>query len=105
MQVARDKLISLGSCIGKFTHSSKFRLGIGALDILSQYAKYKVRIMCDILDLSKADEVPREEYHSVFNLRSRDEHTEMNKPNLRALASTTARCHLADAGLAHHITC
>lgn len=43
-QVARDKLISLGACIGKFTHSNKFRLGIGALDILSDYAKYKVRL-------------------------------------------------------------
>ena len=41
MQVARDKLISLGTCIGKFTHSSKFRLGIGALDLLSEYAKFK----------------------------------------------------------------
>lgn len=41
-QVARDKLISLGTCIGKLTHTGKFRLTIGALDILSQHAKYKV---------------------------------------------------------------
>lgn len=40
--VSREKLISLGSCIGKFTHSNKFRLGIGALDVLSEYAKFKV---------------------------------------------------------------
>jgi len=42
MQIARDKLISLGSSIGKLTHTGKFRLTIGALDILSQHAKYKV---------------------------------------------------------------
>lgn len=41
-QVARDKLVALGACIGKFTHSGKFRLTIGALDLLAQYAKYKV---------------------------------------------------------------
>lgn len=40
--VARDNLIALGVCIGKFTHSGKFRLTIGALDVLGQYAKYKV---------------------------------------------------------------
>ncbi len=42
MQVSRDKLISLGSCLGKFTHSGKFRLTIGCLDILAAHAKYKV---------------------------------------------------------------
>lgn len=42
LQVARDKLVALGACIGKFTHSGKFRLTIGALDLLAQYAKYKV---------------------------------------------------------------
>lgn len=40
--MARDKLVSLGTCIGKFTHSGKFHLTIGALDILAQHAKYKV---------------------------------------------------------------
>ena len=34
-QVARDKLVALGTAIGKFTHSSKFRLTIGCLDILA----------------------------------------------------------------------
>jgi 60S ribosome subunit biogenesis protein NIP7 len=43
LQIARDKLIALGTCIGKFTHTGKFRLTIGCLDVLSQYAKYKVR--------------------------------------------------------------
>lgn len=35
--------MALGTCIGKFTHSGKFRVTIGALDLLAQYAKYKVR--------------------------------------------------------------
>jgi hypothetical protein len=43
LQVARDKLVSLGTCIGKLTHTGKFRLTIGALDILAAHAKYKVR--------------------------------------------------------------
>lgn len=42
-QVARENLIALGVCIGKFTHSDKFILTIGALDVLSQYAKFKAR--------------------------------------------------------------
>lgn len=42
MQVARDKLVSLGTPIGKLTHSGKFRLTVGALDVLSRYAKHKV---------------------------------------------------------------
>lgn len=42
LQVARDKLVHLGTCMGKLTHSGKFRLTVGALDILAQHAKYKV---------------------------------------------------------------
>ena len=45
-QVARESLIALGTCIGKFTHTNKFMLTIGALDILAQYSKYKVRCDC-----------------------------------------------------------
>lgn len=41
-KVSRDKLVSLGMSIGKFTHSNKFRLTVGATDLLAQYAKYKV---------------------------------------------------------------
>lgn len=41
-QVARENLVSLGTCIGKLTHTGKFRLTIGALDVLAQYAKYKI---------------------------------------------------------------
>ncbi|CAL8460644.1 g174 [Coccomyxa elongata] len=40
--VSRDKLVHLGTCIGKLTHSGKFRLTVGALDVLAQHAKYKV---------------------------------------------------------------
>eukprot|EP00879_Flechtneria_rotunda_P023394 GHRR01024745.1.p2 GENE.GHRR01024745.1~~GHRR01024745.1.p2 ORF type:complete len:102 (+),score=20.18 GHRR01024745.1:462-767(+) len=42
--IARDKLVSLGCPVGKLTHSGKFRLTIGALDVLSRYAKHKVSI-------------------------------------------------------------
>jgi 60S ribosome subunit biogenesis protein NIP7 len=40
--VARDNLMSVGTCIGKFTGGGKFRLNITALDLLSQYAKCKI---------------------------------------------------------------
>eukprot|EP00798_Chlamydomonas_sp_ICE-L_P011441 gene11441-34149_t len=40
--VSREKLSSLGTCIGKLTHTGKFRLTIGALDMLAQHAKYKI---------------------------------------------------------------
>ena len=41
--VSRDQLVSLGVCVGKFTHSDKFRLTIGALELLAAHAKHKVR--------------------------------------------------------------
>ncbi len=37
--IARKQLISLGTCIGKFTKSGKFHLQITALDVLAPYAK------------------------------------------------------------------
>ena len=37
--VARENLISLGTCFGKMTKSGKFRLHITALDFLAPYAK------------------------------------------------------------------
>ncbi|DBA68199.1 hypothetical protein WJX82_000202 [Trebouxia sp. C0006] len=40
--VGREQLVSLGQCIGKLTHSGKFRLTIGALDVLGSHAKYKI---------------------------------------------------------------
>uniref|UniRef100_A0A3B3BZD4 NIP7 nucleolar pre-rRNA processing protein n=1 Tax=Oryzias melastigma TaxID=30732 RepID=A0A3B3BZD4_ORYME len=36
---SRDKLISVGTCFGKFTKTQKFRLHITALDFLAPYAK------------------------------------------------------------------
>lgn len=40
--VARDSLLSLGTCIGKFTKTGKFRMHITALDIVAPHARYKV---------------------------------------------------------------
>ena len=40
--IHRDNLLHVGTCLGKFTKSGKFRLHVTALDQLSQYAKYKV---------------------------------------------------------------
>ena len=40
--IAREALLHVGTCIGKFTKSGKFRLNITALEYLAQYAKYKV---------------------------------------------------------------
>ncbi len=37
--IARKNLISLGTCIGKYTKSGKFHLQITALDLLAPYAK------------------------------------------------------------------
>jgi 60S ribosome subunit biogenesis protein NIP7 len=40
--ISRDNLLHVGTCLGKFTKSGKFRLHITAIEYLSQYAKYKV---------------------------------------------------------------
>lgn len=40
--VSRDSLLSLGTCLGKFTKTGKFRLHITALDIIAPHARYKV---------------------------------------------------------------
>ena len=37
--MAKDNLVALGTCVGKFTKSGKFHLTIHCLDYLSQYAK------------------------------------------------------------------
>ncbi|KAL5519040.1 NIP7 [Sanghuangporus vaninii] len=44
ISVARPNLVSLGTCLGKFSKSGKFKLHITCLDYLAQYAKYKVWI-------------------------------------------------------------
>lgn len=41
--VAREHLVSLGTCLGRFTKSGHFRLAITSLEILAAYAKHKVR--------------------------------------------------------------
>ena len=40
--VSRDALLSLGTCLGKFTKTGKFRLHITALDVIAPHARYKV---------------------------------------------------------------
>lgn len=40
--VSRDNLLSLGTCLGKFTKTGKFRMHITALDIIAPHARYKV---------------------------------------------------------------
>ncbi|RFU29958.1 hypothetical protein B7463_g6354, partial [Scytalidium lignicola] len=40
--VARDQLLSLGVCLGKYTKSGKFRLHVTALPFLAEHARYKV---------------------------------------------------------------
>ncbi|KAK9370863.1 hypothetical protein V1509DRAFT_615003 [Lipomyces kononenkoae] len=42
--VGRVELMSLGTCLGKFTKTGKFRLHITSLDLLAQYARYKLWI-------------------------------------------------------------
>lgn len=39
--IAKDDLLHVGTCLGKFTKSGKFRLHITALDYISQYAKVR----------------------------------------------------------------
>jgi 60S ribosome subunit biogenesis protein NIP7 len=40
--VARDDLMSMGTCFGKFTKSHAFRLKVTALPAVAPHAKYKV---------------------------------------------------------------
>ena len=47
-KVAGDKLVHLGQCLGKITHSGKFRLSIGCLDLLASQARYKVISHCTL---------------------------------------------------------
>lgn len=42
--VARTNLLSLGTCLGKFTKTGKFRLHITALDVIAPHARYKMWI-------------------------------------------------------------
>jgi 60S ribosome subunit biogenesis protein NIP7 len=40
--ISRKNLLSLGTCLGKFTKTGKFRMHITALDIIAPHARYKV---------------------------------------------------------------
>ncbi|VDN56652.1 unnamed protein product [Dracunculus medinensis] len=40
--VAREQLLSFGTCLGKFTKTKKFHIHITALDYIAPYAKCKV---------------------------------------------------------------
>ncbi|KAL9097585.1 MAG: hypothetical protein Q9165_000481 [Trypethelium subeluteriae] len=40
--VARHNLLSIGTCLGKFTKTGKFRLHITALDVIAPHARYKI---------------------------------------------------------------
>jgi 60S ribosome subunit biogenesis protein NIP7 len=40
--IARLNLLSLGTCVGKFTKTGKFRMHITCLDIIAPHARYKV---------------------------------------------------------------
>lgn len=40
--ISRDSLLSLGTCLGKFTKTGKFRLHITALDVIAPHAAYKL---------------------------------------------------------------
>ena len=42
--IPRDNLLSLGTCIGKFTKTGKFRLHITSLDVIAPHARNKVWI-------------------------------------------------------------
>lgn len=45
--IARPNLCSLGTCLGKFSKTRKFRLHITSLEWLAKYAKYKVSRFTD----------------------------------------------------------
>ncbi|PKU63387.1 60S ribosome subunit biogenesis protein NIP7 homolog [Dendrobium catenatum] len=40
--ISRDRLVSIGTCIGKYTNSGVFRLTIQSLDLLAAHARHKV---------------------------------------------------------------
>lgn len=42
--IARPNLLSLGTCLGKFTKTGKFRLHVTSLDVIAPHARYKVWI-------------------------------------------------------------
>jgi 60S ribosome subunit biogenesis protein NIP7 len=41
-QISRKNLVAMGTMLGRFTHSGKFKLTVHALPVIAQYAKFKV---------------------------------------------------------------
>lgn len=53
--IARDNLLSLGTCFGKFTKTGKVTIHMTALDYLAQYAEVRLRLtrayqLCAVAD-------------------------------------------------------
>lgn len=46
---AREQLLSLGTCVGRFTKSERFHISITFLDYLAQYAKVPTYVLYDWL--------------------------------------------------------
>ncbi|KAK6067732.1 60s ribosome subunit biogenesis protein nip7 [Seiridium cupressi] len=42
--ISREKLLSIGTCLGKFSKTGKFRLHITSLPVLAAHARYKIWI-------------------------------------------------------------
>ena len=40
--IARPNLLSLGTCVGKYSKTGKFRMHITALDVIAPHARYKL---------------------------------------------------------------
>ncbi|KAF3915431.1 hypothetical protein AA313_de0209655 [Arthrobotrys entomopaga] len=40
--VSRSSLLSIGTCVGKFSKTGKFKLHITALDLIAPHARYKI---------------------------------------------------------------
>ena len=57
--IARENLVSLGTCIGKFTKTRRFRLHITALDFMAPYAKVLFHPMYILVVIK--------DYESAFN--------------------------------------
>lgn len=51
--ISGDKLVSLGTCFGKFTKTHRFRLHITALDYLAPYAKVCGVVSCGPLGMEE----------------------------------------------------
>jgi hypothetical protein len=42
LQISRKNLVAMGTMLGRFTHSGKFKLTVHALPVIAQHAKFKV---------------------------------------------------------------